>query len=535
MTLLRSALFALLASTLTVGGLAGCGKDDREPTPTEIFEPAAFGEYEFEAEPDIQALSRINFGDVPTGTTVYRVIEVMNEGREDLFIRGWEVPRGFELQFPEDLESDVIAPGESMRVTIAYQALTDEEVEAELIIDSNDPDTPKWPVQLFVNVKFPCLEITPTRVNFGAIEPELTAERRVRMLNCSPNAETTFSIAGIDGPGVFEVAGEWQEYVLQPGESAQVSIRFVPGRSGSFEGVMRVESNDRDNPEQEVLLEGVGNAEPCPVPILQARSPERDSVTANPAATFNGLPLDSVTLDAEDSFNPEGRIEDYRWTLVSRPTDSSASLTGDQGDIVRRLWLDLAGEYVVELDVIDEEGESGCRAARMTLVARANEDIHIQLVWDTPNDPNQLDSSGSDVDLHLLHPNGDWNVRPYDCFWQNMEPDWGDPRRLDGTGGRVGYDDDPSLDIDDTDGRGPENINLDNPESVTYGVGVHYFADHGYNISFATVRIFIGGDLFAEFLDQRLADAEFWHVADIEWPGGLIDRVDLTYPSFPRQ
>lgn len=534
MTFLRTWLFALLASTLMVG-LTGCGSDDSEPVTTSIFTPTEFGEYEFDASPNIQALSRINFGDVAEGVTAYRVIEVINDGREDLIIQGWEVPEGFVLELPEDVESDVIPPGESLRVTIAYEAITEREVEAELIIDSNDPDTPKWPVQLLVNVRYPCLEITPQRVDFGAIEPEVSAERRVRMLNCSPNADTTFSIAGIDGPGVFEVDDEWQDVVLLPGESTEVDVRFVPGRSGSFEGVMRVVSDDFENPEQEVILEGVGTAEPCPVPVIRARATNRTSATANPVGTFNGLPLDSVILDAQDSFHPEGRIAEFQWTLVSRPTDSSSDLLGPEGDLTRRLWMDLAGEYIVDLDVVGDDGVSACRSARMRLVATANEDIHIQLVWQTPNDPDQLDSSGSDVDLHLLHPIGDWNIRPYDCFWQNMEPDWGEARRLDMNGDRVGYDDDPSLDIDDTDGRGPENINLDNPEALTYGVGVHYFADHGYNISFATVRIFIGGELFAEFLDQRLADAEFWHVADIEWPGGVINRIDLTYPSFPQR
>jgi hypothetical protein len=158
-------------------------------------------------------------------------------------------------------------------------------------------------------------------------------------------------------------------------------------------------------------------------------------------------------------------------------------------------------------------------------------------VWDTPTDPNQLDASGSDVDLHLLHEVGSWNERPYDCFWQNLNPDWASGR----TGACIsdqtpGCHDDPSLDIDDVDGSGPENINLDNPEpDHTYFVGVHYFSDHGYGRSFVTVRIFIGGVLEREFLRQRLDDQAFWQVGDIAWPAGTVDANGTITNGIPVQ
>src|SRR6266511_39406 len=44
--------------------------------------------------------------------------------------------------------------------------------------------------------------------------------------------------------------------------------------------------------------------------------------------------------------------------------------------------------------------------------------LRVELVWDTE----------ADLDLHLLHPNGDWNTSPWDCYWANRSPNWG---RLD--------------------------------------------------------------------------------------------------------
>ncbi len=35
--------------------------------------------------------------------------------------------------------------------------------------------------------------------------------------------------------------------------------------------------------------------------------------------------------------------------------------------------------------------------------------IKVELVWDTPNDPDQSDNSGADMDLHLKELHADWN------------------------------------------------------------------------------------------------------------------------------
>lgn len=542
MTIKLPKTFARLTSyvALMVLGLAvvaGCSDAETDPVETSIFEPQTFGEYVFEASPEISATERLDFGDVAMGRTVYRVLEVSNLGREVLEISDWEIPQGFELESAQGPVGRVsIEPGETRRFNVAYTSPDEEAVDTELVISSNDPGTPKWPVRLLANVQYPCLLVAPAEIDFGFIDLDETVVRSVRIRNCSPNADTTYEITDIDGSGSFTLEDEAMgPRTLAPGQADVVEVRFRPTRSGAHSATVRITTDDVDERRKRVELTGRAAQEPCPVAAIEARATNRQTTYARPTGTFQGVPLDSVTLDARGSRGADANIEKYEWTLVSKPTDSGAVFTNTEQEMLRRLWLDLAGEYVVELNVVDTQGRSSCSVARMTLISRADQDIHLQLVWDTPSDPDQTDSSGSDVDLHLLHPLGEWNLRPYDCFWQNMEPDWGEPRSILPDGTRVGYDDDPSLDIDDTDGKGPENINLDNPEPVTYGVGVHYFSDHGYSLSYATVRIYIGGILFEEYVGRRISDGDFWYVADIEWPGGVIDTVDLVYPTFPRE
>ena len=105
--------------------------------------------------------------------------------------------------------------------------------------------------------------------------------------------------------------------------------------------------------------------------------------------------------------------------------------------------------------------------------------------------------------MHFRHPNAQrWNQSPYDCYFANPNPDWGPT-------GPVGN---PSLDIDDVNGAGPENINLNDPEYTDqttipgpYLVGVHYYSSGGlfttdYGASeYSQSEYILGGSLAGTF------------------------------------
>ncbi len=531
--------YSLLALLLL---LTACGDCADRVGESDIFEPLTFGEYEFDGEPNIVAPKRVLFGDLEVGRTGVETVTVQNTGDEVLKFSDWNLSQGFEMRFlGVDGQLTELGVGQSADLIISHTSLSSAEFRGQLRIDSNDPDTPNWEIELFVNARFPCLETIPEDLlDFGEVEIDQVGRRPIVVRNCSTNTITSFSVDAIRGNRAFSVPDResFQRIDLNPSESIQVFVDFLPNRSGKFEATLDFLSNDEFNPKHTVNLVGLAAPGKCPEPVIIARHPERTSATANPNGTFLGLPLDTLAFDASSSRAFDGReIQKYSWSLTSRPTDSNGVLENTRND-ENGMFLDLAGEYVIELEVWDSDNIRSCQPARMIVKAIADEDIHIQLVWDTPNDPDQLDANGSDVDLHLLNPRGRWNERPYDCFWQNLNPDWGSRRPNNAdfcpTPTSPGCQDDPSLDIDDVDGQGPENINMDNPKGgISYGVGVHYFADHGYGMSRATVRIFIGGLLEREFLRQPMSDEEFWYVADISWPAGDVNARGGVFPSFP--
>lgn len=528
----------------------GCSRCEGEIGESEFFDPGTFGEFEFDGEPEIEAPERVFLYDLEAGQRGTITAEVKNIGRADLKVSDWTISEGFELSFVDSLEApDEIRPGESVHVAISYDAPSNDEARGTLTIDSNDADEPVTVVEIFVNAKFPCLETIPDdSVDFGEIEQDETAERLVEIRNCSENAATTFTVNGLSGDPEFQFAREHEfdrPTTLQVGESVSVVIGFQPQSAGEFSGSLDIISDDEFRPEHQVELRGVGAEGVCPSPVIVASHLERGEAVARPTGSLDALPLDRIRLTAERSEAYDGKIiRDFAWTLIRKPADSAASLAQGATNMTNELYLDLAGEYIVELDVVDSEGVDACNKARMTVRAVANEDIHIQLVWDTPNDPDQFDTNGSDVDLHFYDPNqpgAQWNDDPWDCFWQNLLPDWGEARPAgvdsvdcENDPNRRGCHDDPSLDIDDVDGWGPENINLNNPRTNwTYAIGVHYFSDHSYGASFATVRVYVGGILEAEYRRQRLLHDEFWYVADIDWPSATLSPRGEVLNDFP--
>lgn len=529
--------------------LVGCGRCGVEPpTETDYFNPELWGEHVFDGKPDIEAPERLLLHNVGAGESVTVTAEVFNVGRATLKISEWTISDAFDLSFANSLDEPTeIRAGESVVIAVTHQSLDGGEARGVIGIETNDPDEPFTEIELFANAKFPCLETIPDDfVNFGEVRPGENSDRVIEIRNCSENAETTFTLAGITGDPAFGYARDpgFETMTLDVGESVSIALTFEPPAAGDFRGALVVESDDEFRPHHELELHGVGSLGQCPVAVITVSHIERGEGQARPTGTYDAVPLDRLRLTGADSQAYGGKIiSHFEWSLVRKPADSAAILR-DPTSMTNELYLDLAGEYIVELTVEDNEQVESCGSARMTIRAVSNEDIHIQLVWDTPNDPDQTDTRGSDVDLHFFDPNqpdSRWNDDPWDCFWQNLMPDWGVPRPAGVTSQdclrdpmRRGCDDDPSLDIDDVDGWGPENINLNNPRiNWSYAIGVHYFSDHSYGASFVTVRVYVGGLLKAEYRRQRLLHNQFWYVADIEWPSARITPRGEVLNRFP--
>jgi hypothetical protein len=215
---------------------------------------------------------------------------------------------------------------------------------------------------------------------------------------------------------------------------------------------------------------------------------------------------ESATLYGDESYDPKGLdIIEYTWRLVEQPSGSGIEFSGVEANRYG-FTPDLAGEYTFELVVTNEEcvKSDPCQVA---LTAIPMEELWVELSWEMP---------GDDMDLHLIKEDALFESEG-DCYYGNCVSD-GFGGMLDW--GRMGsVEDDPRLDLDDIEGRGPENINISEPAEGSYRVVVHDYPGSVYSgANTTTVRIHLGGEMVFEKEVAISGEDSRTEVAIIDWP-----------------
>ena len=169
--------------------------------------------------------------------------------------------------------------------------------------------------------------------------------------------------------------------------------------------------------------------------------------------------------------------------------------------------------------ISDDEHEPEKRVDVSAIAAPPElEDVafHIRMSWSTDL---------TDVDLHLVGPGGPFWSCEGDCFFGNGGPNWGDQNT---------FADDPFLDLDDVDGFGPENINLQAPIPGRYTIYAHYWSDHEGDPPDVEIEIIRMGQVVAHYGPQRLDNVDdLWEVATVDFPAYTITPVDRVINTPP--
>jgi hypothetical protein len=183
-------------------------------------------------------------------------------------------------------------------------------------------------------------------------------------------------------------------------------------------------------------------------------------------------------------------------TQVGSGTDAIyTTVATDIDDGLISTEISLPGGYaVVQLDTnaeLDGVGESH------TITFCEPDDTPAQEIWVN----GTWDEDATDIDLHVTEMSTGGRA----C-WYNAHPPWGD------------------LDIDDTDGYGPENIKS-HPEftSGEYEVRVHYYSDHGLDRpTNTTVRVVYVNPMDGSICDVSVTKNMVAGVGDDWWSVGMF-------------
>lgn len=501
------------------------------------------------------APSELDFGFVALDKEKVVAVKMLNVGNADLVVTAIDLTGLDAKLFTAIVEGKeyatgavatldpavVIKPGASVDLKLLYKGKDDKPHNGELYLQTNDPSvneggSGKKRASVKVNSTGPCLIVEPKHVAFGATAVGQAKKQKVTLKSCGDQAVEVNAIE-LDADGNKNFVLSWvgaaggkpptasAPLIVPVNGDAKLELTYSPdklsplvaGQPKADKSGLTIRSNTVLG-ESKVTMEGVGSSGDCPTGIITVL--EGDTV----------VPQTMLHLDGKQSYaNGGATIGTYEWE-VTQPTGSVALFQPNAKKQSVQFQPNVAGKYTFRLHVTDQTGKKSCFPAEKLVEVLPDQAMHVELLWKTPGDKDETNEgpgAGSDLDLHVTHQFASgqdydkdgvpdpWFAATYDCFWYNKNPEWGsyDPN----------IDDNPSLDRDDTDGAGPENLNLTLPEDGRkYAIGVHYFNDFGLGASQATVRVFVYGDLQFELTSTNLIKGDLWYVATVDWPSGVI-------------
>ncbi len=530
-------------------------------------------------KPKILVPAEVKFGYVKAGkTSDPQVLQITNKGSAPLTISKMflEGDKGFGVLLPKETAQHfggsiqaftvadlTIATGEHVDVMVTFAAIDEVKRTGVLHIFSNDLSVAtSTDVKLEANSEVPCIKVLPPIVDFGAALIGNQVDRKITLQNCG---SLTLSISNIafkpGGSNLFALSFPndttptvAKPVVLLQNKSLEFMGHYTPDQVSPLDPSTKnptpdmadliVTSNSED---KNVHLQGVCVKAICPEAKIVIKEGEEV------------VPQTNLHLSGEQSKGKgTASIAKYQWSIKNKPI-GAAGLKFLPNDFspAPNLLLNAAGPYTICLNVTDSTGleSNSCQETCSDVIVVPSDCLHVELLWHTPGDKDETDDFGADLDLHVAHSlaggaDTDCDGKPdpwfdasFDCFWFDGKPQWGSAA--------ASVKDDPDLALDDTDGAGPENINLPQPqgtqvEPTQYPVGVHYWNDKGLGHSFATLRVYICGVLAVDYSQPtpeaapgggiELKALDMWYVGKINWPnkvagGGTQEVLDTCYQT----
>ena len=459
-----------------------------------------------------------DFGAVPVGSTKHIELRVCNSGGADLHITGvqFSLDTSWEFYKFHDRLAITVEPGYATPIYLVYAPVNNEADSGDLTVLSDDPNNSAVHIPLNSSIKpMPLIRTNPRVMQFhgaaaGGVTTKMlevtnvgTAGTTVRSLDILGGGASLYAVVEVSKMGEAPTPAPW---TLQPENflNAVVALDVPPSGPETVEDdTLEVVWISEVGTQRTPVTLTTGGSALCAVPIAEPDQHVR--------------PLDTVHLDGSLSYDENGIIEFYMWEWVTKPDMTYRAIIKDANETnIQGVWsteshphfyAELAGTYQVRLSVKDEDEDCNPPPNQdiVTIVAVPDETIHVQLLWS---------QSSNDQDLHLIKPGGQHFRNcgggvESDCHWCNCDTDhgqdpWCPPRGCPGPSdapdwNQIGVrEDDPTLDIDDISGRGPENINLSLPELGDYLVTVERYSGSSTTLQ-VTVRVWLFGVLFATY------------------------------------
>jgi hypothetical protein len=211
--------------------------------------------------PEIEVTpSSLNFGNVTVGAIADQALTVSNGGDGELIVSSiTSTSARFSIVSPTG--SFTVTAGGQQMVMVRFSPTSAGPQTGQLQITSNDPDEPT--VNIGVNgtgVAVPDIDVTPTSLDFGSVPLNQHVDRILTVRNTGTATLMVNSI--MSNNSQFSVVSPAGSFTVAVGGQQSVTVRFGPTTVGAQAGRLTITSNDPDEANVNVQLQGVGVAVP---------------------------------------------------------------------------------------------------------------------------------------------------------------------------------------------------------------------------------------------------------------------------------
>ena len=184
----------------------------------------------------------VHFGSLGRDEMAIETFTVENIGGGDLDVEYMSIANGVEgFTILSTETSFMLAPSATKEIDVQFTPFGADEQWAEVIVASNDEQTPKASVELVGEGVVPDLEIDPDPYDFGTTYVGCPGEGLIDLVNVGYD---TLIIDGIslDGGSTFDLdsSGVSLPVTLEPGEHETVTVFFEPGDDQTHESSLTV-------------------------------------------------------------------------------------------------------------------------------------------------------------------------------------------------------------------------------------------------------------------------------------------------------
>ena len=208
----------------------------------------------------------VNFGNVTVGKTSSLTVTILNAGTASATVSQATVSNP-QFKLSGITLPMTVAAGQSSTVTVSVTPTASGPISGTLSVLGDSGSAP-----VVVNLTAtavatnPQIAVSSATINFGSVTINTQATSNLTISNTG-SADLTVSLISVNGTG-FGATGITTPKVISAGQSATLSISFVPTTATASSGTLSITSNDPTNPTTTVALSGTGTA--APVGNLQA-------------------------------------------------------------------------------------------------------------------------------------------------------------------------------------------------------------------------------------------------------------------------